>query len=85
MAGLEQDGSGAGIRGRLFTATGTPAISDLAAAGEDFRINTAFWDAQSVPNICVTGTWLLAAWEDESTEDPDNSGYAVRLRLLPSP
>jgi len=79
------DGSGAGIMARLFTPTGGPIVSDLSPAGDDFPVNTTFWDAQLTPTICVTGTWFFSAWEDQSAQEPDTSGSGIRYRLLPGP
>lgn len=79
------DGAGAGIRARVFTPTGGPIVSLLSPAGDDFAVNTTFWDAQLTPSICVTGTWFFAAWEDQSALDPDTSGSSIRYRLLPGP
>lgn len=78
------DGSGASIRARLFTVSATPVVNALAPAGGDFQVNTAFWSSQLSPTVCATGTWFLAMWEDESAQEPDQSGTAIRYRLLPS-
>ena len=79
------DGSGAGIRARMFTPTGGPILSLLSPDGADFPVNTTFWDAQLTPAICVTGTWFFSAWEDQSALEPDTSGSSIRYRLLPGP
>ncbi len=79
-----QDGSGAAIRGRLFTVAGTPVVNDLAPAGGDFQVNTTFWNGQLSPTVCATGSWFMAMWEDESVQEPDQSGTAIRYRLLPA-
>jgi len=80
-----EDGSGASIRGRLFNLTGAPVASELSATGDDFQVNTTFWNSQLSPTVCAAGAWFVAMWEDESGQDPDLWGTAVRYRLLPGP
>ena len=80
-----EDGSGAGIRARSFSETAAPLANDLAPEADDFEVNTTYWNAQITPVICATGSWYFAAWEDQSGDSPDESGAAVRYRLLPGP
>ncbi|MFH2008651.1 MAG: myxococcus cysteine-rich repeat containing protein [bacterium] len=80
-----EDGSGASVRGRLLNLTAAPIVNDLSPLGDDFQVNTTFWNSQLSPTVCAAGTWFVAMWEDESGQDPDQSGTAVRYRLLPGP
>lgn len=79
------DGSGSGIRGRVFSADADPVATDLTSLGDDFQINTTFMGAQLAPEICSVEGWFFAAWEDTSEAAPDDSGSSVRYRLLPGP
>lgn len=79
-----EDGSGASIRARLFTVSANPTATPLAPTAEDFQVNTTFWGSQLAPTVCATGSWFLAMWEDQSEQDPDQTGSAIRYRLLPS-
>lgn len=79
------DGSGAGIRARLFTANGAPTATAFSSLGDDYPVNTTFWNSQLSPAVCLTGTWFFALWEDESGQTPDDDGSALRYRLLPGP
>ncbi|MFO8074102.1 MAG: DUF4215 domain-containing protein [Polyangia bacterium] len=78
-----EDGSGSGVRARQLAASGEPIASQLAPEGDDFQVNTTFLGDQITPAVCATGGWFLAAWEDQSETAPDESGAAVRYRLLP--
>ncbi len=79
------DGSGAGVRARLFSVTGALVATPFSAVGDDFPVNTTFWNSQLRPAVCATGTWFFAMWEDESGQSPDEDGSGLRYRLLPSP
>ncbi|MDY0004023.1 MAG: hypothetical protein RBU30_22180, partial [Polyangia bacterium] len=79
------DGSGAGIRARLFTATGAPVATALSPIGDDYQVNTTFWGSQIAPALCTVGSWFFAMWEDQSGQPPDEDGSAIRYRLLPGP
>jgi cysteine-rich repeat protein len=77
-----EDGSGAGVRARLFSGSAAPRASVLSATGEDFPVNSTFWNPQLTPAICIGKGWSFAAWEDQSQEKPDDQGSAIRYRLL---
>ncbi len=79
------DGSGASVRARLFTPTGSAVATALSPAGDDYQVNTTFWNAQLAPALCETRGWFFALWEDESGQSPDEDGSALRYRLLPGP
>jgi cysteine-rich repeat protein len=79
------DGSGASVRARLFTPTASPVATVYSPVGDDYQVNTTFWDAQLAPALCETRGWFFALWEDESGQSPDEEGSALRYRLLPGP
>lgn len=80
-----EDGSGAGIRARLFTATAAPIATPFSTSGADYQVNTTFWGSQLAPSLCATVSWFFSAWEDQSGSSPDEDGSAIRYRLLPGP
>jgi hypothetical protein len=80
--GSGTDGSFAGIRGRLLRTNGAPATNPLTADSDDFQINSVTADAQLAPVVATPGPIGLVFWTDNSSTPPDETGTAVRMRVL---
>ncbi len=71
------DTSNGSIRGRVFTADGTPVNAS------DFLINSTTFSDQNAPVItALEGGGFAVAWEDESEIGDDASGTAIRARVF---
>jgi len=77
-----EDGSGAGIRARLLGLGGGPVAHPDSPTGADYLINTTWLEPQITPVVCAAGDSFVALWEDQSESAPDESGSAIRYRLL---
>ena len=76
--------AGASVRAHPFGADGLP-LQHHYGSDQELMVNTTFWNAQLTPTVCITEPSFLTAWEDQSGQDPDESGSAIRYRLLPAP
>lgn len=62
-----QDGSGAGIFGQRYDASGAPQ-------GAEFQINTTVGNPQRSPSVAYTGSGFVVVWESSAQ---DGSGYGI--------
>ena len=72
------DGSGCGVFGRLVSPDGQPI-------GDEFGLATTLENSQSQPSVVGLPGAFAAIWKDESQQDPDVAGSAVRGRVLYPP
>jgi cysteine-rich repeat protein len=71
------DGNGAAIRGRRFDLSGTPLTGE-------FSLNSTTYGHQTAPISIQKGDFHWIAWEDGSQSLPDESGKAIRIRIIKS-
>lgn len=72
------DGSGCGVFGRTVGSNGQPI-------GEEFSLATTLEGSQSQPSVIGLPGAFAAVWKDESLQEPDVAGSAVRGRVLYPP
>jgi Ca2+-binding RTX toxin-like protein len=69
------DGSGTGIRGRIFAADGV-------TAGDEFAVNAASAGDQIEPGvIALTGGGFLAFWTETNVANGDGSGRSIKAQI----
>ena len=69
------DGSGCGVFGRVLKADGT-------VAGEAFTVPTTTTGDQTNPSAIALPEGFAVGWRDDSAQEPDPSGSAVRARII---
>ncbi|PJE01524.1 MAG: hypothetical protein CK429_35370 [Mycobacterium sp.] len=73
------DGSGSGIRGRVYEANGT-------ATGPDFSVNTTTLNSQSQPSVAALSDGrFVVTWRDDSGTDGSGSGIRAAMFEIPPP
>ena len=73
------DGSGCGVFGRAFNASGAPL-------GAELTIPTTTVGDQTNPSVAPAGDGFVVVWKDDSGQAPDIDGSAIRGRIVyPTP